>query len=119
MSGSTAVNRPLGGVMGRLRFLLASAGGEIVTSGKNYIDFRHGAFPAWKASMLPKRGLIRLNPFAGVTIIRYRVGPPGPARVALILMGVLFCWTILAPVAAWLALVTGPRRFMESLLADV
>ncbi len=117
ITGSRSVKQPLGEVMGRLRMLLAAAGCEIVVSGKDYVEFRHGTYLTQTVSMLPKRGTIRLNSFAGETIVRYEISSPPFMRVWLTLCGVLFCWTIIVPVIAYLALAVHPRRFMENLLA--
>ena len=119
VSGSRSAGQPLGEVMGKLRMLLAAAGCEIITSGKDYIDFRHGTYLTQTVSMLPKRGTIRLNSFAGQTIIRYEIGASPFVRAWLTLWGVLLCWTIFVPIIAYLALAVHPRRFMERLLAGL
>ncbi len=119
ITGSRSVKQPRGEVMGKLRMLLAAAGCEIVVSGKDYVEFRHGTCLTRTVSLLPKRGTVRLNSFAGEVIVRYEISSPPFVRAWLTLVGVVFCWTIIAPVIAYLALAVYPRRFMEKLLAGL
>ncbi len=119
ISGIKHVNAPPAQVMAKLRALLAAAGWEIIESGDDFVSFRHGTWLTLAASMLPKRGTVRLTGLGDSTRIWYDIKAPALLVAWMTTLAVLLFWTVLVPVLVHSALVLHPRRLIENLLAGV
>lgn len=120
ITGTRRVAKPLSQALDHLRMVLAGAGceTEILEEGR-LIRFRHGTYLTQTAPLLPKEGTLTLSEAQGVTQVHYRVHARGPIRIYMIIIAVLFCWTVFVPLLVHRALVHHPRKFVENLLAGV
>jgi len=119
ITGHVTISKPQDVVREKLRTLLAGANCEVLESDRTQVVFRHGTYLTQTAALFPKTCRVRFGEGDGTTTVSYEIHVAPLVRVWLTLWGILFCWTIFAPVFAHRVLVYHPKRFMENLLAGI
>jgi len=119
ITGMRSVNKSLRDVKEKLKTILAGANCEIKEESGDAIRFIHGTYPMSLSFFGPKRVVIRLKEEQNKTSIDYEITVPPFLKILLTLYGILFCWTIFAPILVYRSLIVYPRKFIENIIAGV
>jgi len=103
----------------QLRMLLAASNARVTSCSSDRICFEHGTWMTQTASLLPKRVELFLSEIGEGVRIDYRVSINPIMRAYMVVIAVLFCWTIFAPILVHRALVYHPQNFIKNLLAGI